>query len=282
MDMLILLTNDDGINAEGLNVLARELGPLGELVVVAPQSPRNAASRSFSLDRPVRYQELGGDRFAVDGTPVDCVYLALHHLLIERSPDLVISGINHGPNLAQDVTYSGTVGAAMEAADNGFPAAAISLAVRQGPFIFEPAARFVRDTVVPLLLRCRLPRGVFFNVNVPGPVDGGPSEAPSWRFTTLGRHSYRAAVVPAANPRGRPFFWLGGTLGGFDPLPRSDCVAIAEGVTSITPLGLDLTATACLQELLAAGQPQADVAAEEARPAASSHPRGSSIPGRES
>ncbi|MDY0061042.1 MAG: 5'/3'-nucleotidase SurE [Myxococcota bacterium] len=248
--MRILLTNDDGIAAAGLRALEETFRPLAEVFVVAPATPRNAAARSFSLDRPIHYQEAGPDRFAVDGTPVDCVYLALHHLLAGRPPDLVLSGINHGPNLAQDVTYSGTVGAAMEAADWGALAVAVSAGDRHAPTFYDEVALFVRQQVLPLLQSTGLPPRTFLNVNVPRCGAGEGATLP-WRITRQGRHAYLPRVVPLADPRGRSFCWLGGDLGEIDPDPASDHAALRAGQASLTPLGLDLTSAAGLERLRA-------------------------------
>jgi 5'-nucleotidase len=248
--MHILLTNDDGIGASGLGMLCDALGDHAELTVVAPETARNGAGRSFTLDRPVRCREVAPGRFAVDGTPVDCVYIALNSLLLQRPPHLVISGINQGSNLAQDVTYSGTVGAAMEAADQGLPAAAVSLPKEACLADQRCSASFVSRIVLPLLLSGHLPAGTFLNVNLPCAVASCDGDAP-WRFTRLGRLRYGPAVLPVENPRGRPFFWLGGKPLGFEPIPGSDCVALDEGVVSITPLGLDLTDLHLLAELQA-------------------------------
>ncbi len=250
--MHILLVNDDGVQAAGIHALHRELGSVASrITVVAPSQGLNALSRSLNLRRPITAARLEPGWYSVDGTPVDCVYLALHHILAGSTPDLVISGINHGPNLAQDVTYSGTVGAAMEAADAGFPTIAVSQTYRQGMTVddFGLTARFVAEVVVPLIREADLPRGVFLNVNVPvpeRPTDG----LPPWRLTRLGRHWY-APEVEVREESGRTTYVLGGTLHRYDPIPGSDCVAFHQGEASVTPLSLDLTHDQALASLSA-------------------------------
>ena len=253
--MLILLTNDDGFGARGLEALRVGLSGLAEVVVIAPDRPRNAMGRSISLDRAVRLRDRGGGCFAVDGTPVDCVYMALHHILRDRPPDIVLSGINHGANLARDVTYSGTVGAAMEAADCGFPAAAISLVKSKDTELdFGPGAAFVHRVLIPLLCSGDVPAGVLLNVNIPATcsIPDGSEELP-WRFTRLGRHHYEPRIRSAAHPRGQDHFWLGGVLREVEPIQDSDCMAVRQGLVSVTPLSLDLTETGCLEALRRGG-----------------------------
>ena len=250
--MRILLTNDDGIDAAGLAALERSLAPLAEVFVVAPHGPRSAAARSFSLEHPVRVQERGERRFAVHGTPADCAYLALHHLLIDGPPTLVISGINRGPNLGWDVTYSGTVGAAMEAAESGVRAAAVSLVValcEAGTPDYGPAATFVAERLVPLLLSTDLPEGTLLNVNVPSGATTPSTGGLPWRRTRLGRHRYAHRAKEVLDPRGGRHYWLGGKLASVDPIPGSDWEAVRAGYVSITPLWLDLTATEAMERL---------------------------------
>jgi len=241
----ILLTNDDGIEAEGLRALERAVAPLGEVIVVAPHGPRSAAARSFSLEHPVRIVERAPGRYAVHGTPADCAYIGLHHLLADRPPDLVLSGINRGPNLGWDVTYSGTVGAAMEAAEAGVRAAAISLVVSLrggGVADYSQAAAFVAKRLIPLMLAAELPEGSLLNVNVPSRAPASPDGSPlPWRCTHLGRHRYDHRVQEVRDPRGGSHYWLGGTLGSVDGIPGSDWQTVRAGVVSVSPISLDLT-----------------------------------------
>jgi 5'-nucleotidase len=237
----VLLSNDDGVHAAGLAALAAAFEG-DEVWVVAPDREQSASSHAISLHRPLRLLEAGPRRFAVDGTPTDAVYMGLNHVLKGARPDVVVSGVNHGPNLANDVLYSGTVAAAMEAALLGVHAIAVSLAAPP-PHDFEAAARFsaalARQVVAsapaaPLLL----------NVNVPpGPVRG-------YRFVRLGRRTYGNEVVEKTDPRGRKYYWIGGEGGPVnEDIPGSDCnAALKDRLVSITPLHLDSTHDAVLQE----------------------------------
>lgn len=240
----ILISNDDGIHAKGLLALAAAVEGLGELWVVAPESEQSAASHALSLHRPLRIKPQDKERwFAVDGTPADCVYLAINHLMKDARPALVLSGINHGPNLADDVIYSGTVAAAMEGSLLGVPAIAFSLATRR-TFEFEHAAQFAR-ALVKTALGGPLPRRMLLNVNIPAypPLAG-------YEVTQLGRHSYGADVIEKDDPRGRKYYWIGGTGYEHEKLPGTDVVAVHDHRhVSITPIMLDLTEQAFLGPL---------------------------------
>ncbi|MFO0599277.1 MAG: 5'/3'-nucleotidase SurE [Myxococcaceae bacterium] len=231
----ILISNDDGIHARGLQTLAAAVADLAEIWVVAPQHEQSATSHSLSLHHPLRIRKDQDRWFAVDGTPADCVYVALNHLLKKTKPDLVLSGINHGPNLADDVIYSGTVAAAMEGCILGVPAIAFSLATRR-TFEFEHAGKFAR-ALVQSALQSELPPRMLLNVNIPsyGPVAG-------YQVTRLGRHSYGADVIEKEDPRGRKYYWIGGT--GYEHVKEegTDVTAVHDHqLASITPLMLDLT-----------------------------------------
>jgi 5'-nucleotidase len=207
--------------------------PLGEVWVVAPEHEQSAASHAISLSRPLRIREVKPRWYAVDGTPTDCAYLAIHHLMKEALPALALSGINHGPNMADDVTYSGTVAAAMEATLLGVPAIAFSLVARR-QFDFTHAA-----------LGQPLPPRLLLNVNVPS-----KGEPRGWAVTRLGRHSYGNQVVENTDPRGRRYYWIGGSGYAHEDLPGSDCNAVLdEQLISVTPVLLDLTDLARLEEL---------------------------------
>jgi len=232
---LILLSNDDGVRAPGIQALAEVLSDLGELILAAPDRERSAASHAISLDHPLRVEELSRGIYAIDGTPVDCVYLALHHL-VPRKPDLCLSGINNGFNLGSDVFYSGTVGAALEAALRGVPSLAVSLE-RRKPQDFSHAAAFARDLVRDILGRGlgAIEPGTFLNVNLPsGPVRG-------LRATSLGHRIYRDQVAVRQDLRGRNYYWIGGPEEKGPDIPGSDCTAVADGLVSVTAIGLDLT-----------------------------------------
>lgn len=233
--MRFLLTNDDGIRATGLATLERALTGLATLDVVAPDRERSASGHSLTLEHPLRVAQLDANHWAVSGTPTDAVLLAIETLLPER-PDWVISGINHGPNMAEDVTYSGTVSAALEGALLGVPAIAISLAGR-GELLFDEVAPMVRH-VIEHLVRFRLARNQLLNVNVPNV----PAAAMHGiRVTRLGSRQYHDSVIPRKDPRGRDYFWIGGTGPEWAPDERSDAHAVAEGFVSVTPLHADLT-----------------------------------------
>jgi 5'-nucleotidase len=239
----ILVCNDDGIHAEGLSALAKAVEPLAEVWVVAPATEQSATSHSLSLHRPLRISKVRERWYTVDGTPADCVYLAVHHLLKDALPTLVLSGINHGPNLADDVIYSGTVAAAMEGAILGFPAIAFSLVSRR-TFQFEHAAAFAAS-LVKAALASPLPKRMLLNVNVPS--YGAPT---GYEITTLGHHRYTGEVVEKEDPRGRRYYWIGGT--GYEHTSKegTDVTAVHEHRrVSVTPMMLDLTDTGFIPTL---------------------------------
>ena len=239
MRPLILISNDDGIHAAGLIALAEAVGDIGDVLVVAPERERSAVSQSITLHKPLRTNEVAPGRFAVSGSPVDCVYLALAHLA-PRTPDLVISGINGGYNLGSDVFYSGTVGAACEGALKGIPAIAVSrgLAEREN---YALAARFAA-TLGAALLRRPPPDRTVLNVNVP------PGAGERYRWTRLGARVYHDVVETRADPRGKPYDWIGGPVVRTEQPSDSDCFAVEHQLISITPLALDLTAYDLLAE----------------------------------
>jgi 5'-nucleotidase len=234
--MHIMVTNDDGIHAPGILALSSALRELGEVTVVAPDRERSAVGHSLTLHSPLRVFELRPGFFAVDGTPTDCVNMGIHSLLPFR-PDLVVSGINHGPNLGDDVTYSGTVAAAMEATLMGIPAIAVSLASFDDNGHF-PAAAAIAVQVARLVTANGLPPDTFLNVNVPN----CPSDAlrPPL-ITRQGKRSFVGKIVDKIDPRGRKYFWIGSEEPDFNDVEGTDFHAINRGHVSITPLHLDLT-----------------------------------------
>jgi len=243
MKPLILVTNDDGVMAPGIRALAAALREVGDVIVCAPDRERSAASHALTLDRPLRVDELEPGVFAVDGTPADCSYLALLHL-VPRPPALCVSGINYGYNLGSDIFYSGTVAGAVEAALRGVPAIAISLE-RHMPADFGAAAAFARALAAEALARGAgaIPAASLLNVNLPrGPVT-------DYQTTFLGRRVYRDQVDVRQDLRGRSYYWIGGPEESATDAPGSDCNAVRAGLASITPLGLDLTHPALLKEL---------------------------------
>ena len=218
--------------------------PLGEVWVVAPEHEQSAASHAISLTRPLRIRKLKPRWFAVDGTPTDCAYLAIHHLMKDAVPGLAVAGINHGPNLADDVTYSGTVAAALEASLLGVPAIAFSLVARARPLDFTHAARFARG-LTAAALEHPLPPRLVLNVNVPS-----ATIPRGWAVTRLGRNSYGNQVVENTDPRGRRYYWIGGNGYTHEDLPGSDCNAVLdENLISVTPVLLDLTDLARMEDL---------------------------------
>jgi 5'-nucleotidase len=237
----ILLTNDDGIHAEGLRALVSAFEGMGTISVVAPNTERSAAAQSLTLRQPIFWEKIAEREWAVEGTPADAMVLALHKLLPNR-PDLVVSGVNRGGNLGENVYYSGTVGAAMEATINHVPAIAVSVAHRGQGFRFEHAAKIARD-LAALVLAEGMPEGVLLNVNVPLDWKG------SVRFTKQSRKVTRNVLQEGVDPRGRNYFWLHEQLTPDGMDPESDYAAIYEGAVSITPLVLDRTHATSLNHL---------------------------------
>ena len=236
--MYILLSNDDGYLAEGLSALARALGQHADISVVAPDKNRSAASNSLTLDMPLRASVGENGFIKVDGTPTDCVHLAITGLL-EKEPDMVFAGINHGGNLGDDVLYSGTVAAATEGRYLGLPAVAISLASVGGgePSHFETAA-LVAVALLKQLIDKPLPQDSILNVNVP---DIAFNELKGYQATRLGQRHKSEPVVTGKDPRGRLLYWVGPPGGEQDAGPGTDFYAVSSGYVSVTPLQLDLT-----------------------------------------
>jgi 5'-nucleotidase len=240
--MIVLLSNDDGIQSEGLTALEASLSPLGELYTVAPDRAQSSMSHALTLHRPLRVQELAPRRLAIDGTPVDCVKLALTGLLPAR-PDFVVSGINKGPNLGDDILYSGTVSAAIEAALLGIPAVAVSLVTFKA-FDFRAAAEFIAELIGKIRARGFAP-ATLLNVNVPPlPRD----QLKGWKLTRMGKRHYSETIVERVDPRGAKYYWIGGDDLGFAHDEGTDCMAVHEGYVSVTPLKVDLTDYKLLQE----------------------------------
>lgn len=233
--MKFLLSNDDGIHSEGLTALEDALQPAGDVFTVAPDRGQSSMSHALTLHRPLRVSQLGPRRMAVDGTPVDCVKLALSGLLPVR-PDLVISGINKGPNLGDDIIYSGTVSAAIEGALLGLPAVAVSL-VTFKEFDFCAAADFTAH-LVSIIRSGGIPPKTLLNVNVPALPKG---ELKGWRLTRMGKRHYSETIVERVDPRGGKYYWIGGDDLGFAQEAGTDCVTVHQGFVSVTPLQVDLT-----------------------------------------
>jgi 5'-nucleotidase len=237
----ILVSNDDGIHAPGLVALAAALGRLGEVYVVAPDRERSAVGHALTLHRPLRVESLGPRRFSVNGTPTDCVNLAMLGILPVR-PDVVVAGVNNGSNLGDDVTYSGTVSAAMEGSLLGVPALAVSLVDATADADYRPAAR-VAVELTRLLLRDRDCGVTLVNVNVPR---GQPRGV---RMTRLGRRVYSDEVTEHRDPRGKVYYWIGSGPPAWETGEDTDHAAVHAGYVSVTPLHLDLTSYDGLRSL---------------------------------
>ena len=243
---LILVSNDDGIHSDGLRALADALAPHGHIVVVAPDREQSAVSHALTLHRPLRIDEVAPDRYTVDGTPTDCVNLGINAILRGRRPVLVVSGINKGANLGDDVTYSGTVSAAMEGTLLGVPSVAMSL-VGRGPYDFGPAAAFAAR-LAAWVLATGLPPDTLLNVNVPPDKDGVPPNAVE--LTRMGRRRYGDAIVEKVDPRGRKYYWIAGDEVPFVAEEGTDFHAVQHGRISVTPIHLDLTNYPTLEQLV--------------------------------
>jgi len=238
--MRFLCTNDDGILALGLDCLVKAVAPLGEVTVVAPDREQSATSHSLTLQHPIRPVPRGEGRYQVDGTPTDCVMLAVEALMPER-PDFVLSGVNHGHNMGEDVLYSGTVAAAMEGISLGIPAVAISFA--GGELQADPEILIDQIGALTRLLRRltslpSLPRDTLLNVNMP---PRRSAEIRGVRLTLLGRRVYSDSLMRIKDPRGREIYWIGGGSASWSGAADSDFRAVQEGFVSVTPLHLDLT-----------------------------------------
>jgi len=242
--MHILISNDDGYDSRGIRILARHLAEVAEVTVVAPTRDRSAASNSLTLDRPLRVTRVEERLYAVDGTPTDCVHLAVTGLLGAREPDMVVAGINNGANLGDDVLYSGTVAAAMEGRFLGFPAIAVSVCSWQ-PRHLEDAARIARRQV-ERLIRKPMPSEIILNVNIP---DKPLAEIRGERATRLGSRHRAEPMVESADPHGRPVYWVGAAGSEQDAGDGTDFHAIGENFVSITPLQVDLPRHQSLGEI---------------------------------
>ena len=243
MTKRILITNDDGIEAAGIRALEQAAQELGEVWTVAPKTEQSATGHSVSLHRALRLTTLSERRYAVDGSPTDCVFMALGHVM-PGPPDLIISGINRGGNVAADVTYSGAVAGAFEGALRNIPSLAVSRAsFEEGDY--GPASELAVHIGKQLLLR-GLPRGVCLNLNVPPlPADEirGVVAAP------LGWRSYGGDVIQRSDPRGQHYHWIGGTQVTDENQPGTDCIEVKQGYATVTPITVDWTERECLEDL---------------------------------
>lgn len=244
----ILITNDDGVHSDGLLALYEALKEIGRILVVAPDRPRSASGHSITLHKPLRLEEVrlsnGAMGYATNGTPSDCVSLAV--LDLAGGPlDLVVSGINRGPNLGYDLTYSGTVSAAMEGAVYGVTSFAISIASHEHELDFTLASRFARH-LAEIMLQRKLPRSMLLNVNVPHvPAD----HLAGIEITRQGKRHYDGKIEKRADPMGRTYYWLGGDLPVDVMEEGTDVKSVADDKISITPIHLDLTANSLMESL---------------------------------
>ena len=229
----ILITNDDGIHSPGITALQDALSPLGRVVVVAPDRDNSAISHALTMNRPLRLTKLEEDIYTIDGTPTDCVSIGLSKVL-DRPPDLLVSGINNGPNIGDDITYSGTVSAAIEGTMYSVASMAVSIA-GEPPFTYTEGKAIILE-LARRVMQGGLPANTLMNVNIPAasPING-------IRVTRQGRRIWKQAVQEVADPRGRVHYWIGGGTALFDSGKDTDVLAVSENFVSISPIHLDLT-----------------------------------------
>ena len=239
--LLILITNDDGIHSPGLQVLASALRPLAHCVIVAPDRDNSAVSHSLTMNRPLKVTRVQEDLYSLDGTPTDCVAIGLKKIL-EHPPDLLVSGINPGPNLGDDIAYSGTVSAAVEGTMYGIPSLAVSLAGTH-PYDFTAAGE-VAAWLAAIIMKKGLPENTLLNANVPA-----VETILGVKVTRQGRRLWKNAIQETFDPWGRKHYWIGGGTPNLDPGEDTDANAISAGYISVTPIHLDLTNHAGLDYL---------------------------------
>ena len=244
----ILVTNDDGYYSDGISALSQELAKLADIFIVAPDREQSASSHSLTLNRPLRLQKLTPNKYATDGTPTDCVMLAIHLLFKHKKPDMIISGINHGGNMGDDVTYSGTVAAAIEGSILQVPSLAVSMSNYKPGLSMARAAKFVAS-LVKKYDELGLNSSTFLNINLP--ADNGKPYR-KFEFTQLGFRQYKDIVINKTDPRGKPYYWIGGRP-TWKSTKGSDFEAVQRGVVSITPLRLSFTDEATLSRISASG-----------------------------
>lgn len=241
----ILISNDDGIHAQGIKVLERIAQTLSDDVwVVAPETEQSGAAHSLTLRRPLRLNKISPRRFAVDGTPTDSVMVALSEVLKDKKPTLMLSGINHGANMGEDVTYSGTVAAAMEATLLGIPSIALSQVTKHGQHVKWATSEHFAPGIIATIMKAGIPKGTLININFPNLVTASVKGV---EIVSQGLRNMRDSLVRWTDPRGIPFYWIGGVARDDSPTDvRTDLEAIQKGYISVSPLQLDLTNKAML------------------------------------
>ncbi len=245
--MRILLTNDDGYFSEGINALFRELSRDHDVYLIAPDREQSASSHSLTLNRPLRVHKLDRRHWITDGTPTDCVMLGVHIVFKGKHPDMIVSGINHGANMGDDITYSGTVAAAIEGAILKIPSLAVSMADYEPGMSMTAAARFVKR-LIAVYPAWEIEPSTFLNVNLPPNTGRGYRKV---AFTRQGVRRYKDVIVKKTDPRGKSYYWIGGRP-KWKAIKGSDFAAVSKGYVSITPMKLDLTDNTALQQLVTA------------------------------
>ena len=240
----ILVTNDDGYFADGIKALAKELGKTANIFIVAPDREQSASSHSLTLNRPLRAQKISDNCFAIDGTPTDCVMLAIHLCFKSVSLDMIVSGINHGPNMGDDITYSGTVAAAIEGSILQIPSIAVSMSDYEPEMPMARAARWVAKLILAYP-RFDLEPSIFLNINLP-PDNGRPYK--DFLFTKPGVRKYKDIVIHKTDPRGKSYYWIGGKP-KWQKASGTDFVAVKSGKISISPMKPEFSDTDSLQKL---------------------------------
>ena len=241
---LILITNDDGFFSRGIQILAESLKELGQVYIVAPDRDRSSVSHALTMHRPLRVDLIRENCYSVNGTPTDCIVVAVKKIL-PREPDLIVSGINKGANLGEDITYSGTVSAAIEGTILGVPSFAISL-VGERPFKYETASHYALK-IARYILQRALPQDTLLNVNVPNkPLQ----EIKGIKITKQGKRSYENSIHEIFSPWGEKQYWIGGGVVSWQKMEGTDIQAIMEGYVSVTPLHIDLTNYSALEKLI--------------------------------
>jgi 5'-nucleotidase len=244
MPLRILLSNDDGVQAPGLKAAARELRTIGDLLVVAPGSDQSGVSHSLTLNRPLRIRKHKNGFYSVDGTPTDCVTFAFYEIQKKRPPQFVVSGLNHGANMGEDVTYSGTVAAAIEGTLMGVPAIAASMTEPdEDGRALRSAARFIRRLVERTATQ--MPHSTLLNVNFPAMPQGGYKK---FKITRLGKRVYTDIISEKTDPRGQRYFWIGGAP-TWERTGDTDAAAVGKGFVSITPMNIDMTDESLLEQM---------------------------------